>query len=293
MTTTTSITTPVAPTVNTLRDIEPNSLIAIRNVARESLENDDFVISPQLLGDADRLTNIDIGLVNHLNTSVTAETREQILLTIANRTDNGPQLFNAIVRGIDPSLAENIFQVLQFPISDVTDLFPMLGTISLGFALGFTSTTAITQNILSSLPDIVSNESIEDVINRSEAIAERRTNEQSKADEEAKQNSDESEEKGKAERARILSAHRRRIFAGMTTAASIGAAAYFFVPQLMSNLRNYRNILEIFTPSNVLPDDSPARQIINPMLRRGERRSEVSWSTIFKTIIDKLFKEGK
>jgi len=66
------------------------------------MTNDGFVIPVQLLGDPDRLTNIDIGLVHHLNTSVTAEAREQILLTIANRTDNGPQLFNAIVSDIDP-----------------------------------------------------------------------------------------------------------------------------------------------------------------------------------------------
>ena len=56
----------------------------------------------------------------------------------------------------------------------------MLGLMSLGFALGFPSTTAITQNILSSLPDIVTRDSIEDVTNRPEAIAERRLDEQNK-----------------------------------------------------------------------------------------------------------------
>jgi len=169
----------------------------------------------------------------------------------------------------------------------------MLGFISLGFALGFSSTTAITQNILSFLPDIVTRDSIEDVINRSEAIAERRLDEQSKADEEAKQNSDDSEEKGKAERARILSAHHRRMFAGMTMVASFGAAVYFFVPQLMSNFRSYRDILDIFTPSNIFSNDPQIRQTTHPMFRRNERNSEVSWSAILKTIIDKLFKEGK
>jgi len=40
MTPTTSITTQVTQTVNTLREIEPNALTAIRQVAREALSND-------------------------------------------------------------------------------------------------------------------------------------------------------------------------------------------------------------------------------------------------------------
>ena len=76
-------------------------------------------------------------------------------------------------------------------------------------------------------------------------------------------------------------------------AASIGAAVYFFVPQLMSNLRNYRNILDIFTPSNTFSNNPQNRQFIHPMFRRNEEYSEVSRSAILKTIIDKLFKEGK